>query len=126
VASPIIRRTVVKIAFGVMFSLVMFVPAALFLENIQVFGAWIIFWGCCSAIFLLMSLSKELRGFLILTTSLFLSVGGLAYCKKVSPNDLWIVELFSQLMILTGSGIGANYMAAGFLGRENSRSISKI
>jgi len=112
-------RKFIQFAFVILFALVMLVPAALFLENLRVFGAWIVFWVCCSAISLLAPLSREFRGFLLLAISLLLSVGGLAYCKKISPADLWVVEIFSQLMILAGSGIGANYMADGFMRREN-------
>lgn len=98
------------------FALVMLVPAVVFLENLGIFGAWILFWICCVALSLFAPQSRTAQGFGILTFSLLIAVFGLAYSKKFYPADLWIVEVFSQLMILAGSGVGSNFMAAGLLG----------
>jgi len=106
--------------FSAVFSLVMFVPAALVLENLTVFGAWIVFWACCFSGLLLTSWSREIRGFLVLLSSVLLATAGVAYSTRVSPEDLWAVKLFAELMVLSGAGVGANYLSAGLLDREAS------
>lgn len=110
-----------KVLFVLAFALVMFVPAALVLESLTKFGAWIVFWACCFSGFLVTTWAREIRGALILVSSILLAAAGMAYSSKLHPENLWAVKLFAELMVLSGAGVGANFMAAGLLARESSR-----
>lgn len=108
---------ITKFSAFIIFSLITFVPIALFLEYTPIYIAWIILWICSFEI-LFSSYSLETRGLLFISSSLAIGLIALAYAEKTAPEWLWAVNYVSQIMIIAGGAVGGNFLAHGIMKRQ--------
>lgn len=96
------------------FLVVVFFPiVAIYDALLTPFSAFLLFWLCMFGIFLFAKWSLETRGFFFLSVSLALALIG-----KAAFKEQILSGFFSEFMLLTGTGVGANFVAAGLLKYE--------
>lgn len=108
-----------SVALGLL-ALVFFPILAVYDSLLTPFSAFLVFWLCMFGVFLFSKWSLETRGFFFLAVSLALALIG-----KVAFKDQMLSGFFSEFMLLTGAGVGANFIAAGLLRYETQAQNGK-
>lgn len=101
-----------SVALGIL-ALVFLPIVAVYDALLTPFSAFLLFWLCIFGVFLFSKWSLETRGFFFLAVSLALALLG-----KVIFKDQMLSGFFSEFILLTGTGVGANFIAAGLLRNE--------
>ena len=114
-----LNKRVAKIALGVITALVLALPLQIAIEATPIQYAWLICWLISFGVIADEKTSLFARGFLFLIVSVTLSMLGIAYAKAVETPWVWLIEYVGQIMLLTGSGVGANFIAQHFLDKRN-------
>ena len=102
------------IAIGIL-ALVFFPILAFYDSLLTPFSAFLIFWLCMFCVFLFSNWALEKRGFFLVAVSIALAlIGRKAFGEQV------LSEFFSEFILLIGTGVGGNFVAAGLLKNEKS------
>ncbi len=107
---------VIRIGLAIIAALIFTLPIYWLVEVTHIVIAWIVIW-CISFGLVVDTSNLLLRGFLFLVISVALGMLGVGYAKAVSSGWLWAIEYVSEVMILVGSGVGANFIAQHFINR---------
>ncbi|ELB2885765.1 hypothetical protein QNE71_004444 [Vibrio alginolyticus] len=105
---------VIRIGLAIIAALIFTLPIYWLVEVTHIVIAWIVIW-CISFGLVVDTSNLLLRGFLFLVISVALGMLGVGYAKAVSSSWLWAIEYVSEVMILVGSGVGANFIAQHFI-----------
>ncbi|MDN3699177.1 hypothetical protein QWY97_17780 [Vibrio cortegadensis] len=110
---------IIRIGLAIIAALIFTLPIYWLIEVTHIVIAWIVIW--CISFGLVVDTSNLLvRGFLFLIISVALGMIGVGYAKATSSDWLWAIEYLSQVMILVGSGVGANFIAHHFINRRKN------
>ncbi len=102
----------IRAVLAVIVGLFSIVPAYFFLEFTPIYIAWCIIWACSFAFISVKN--RFFSGLLFLASSVAIGMLAVAYAKGIETQSLWAVEYISQVMILVGAGVGANFITAHF------------
>jgi len=119
-----------RIAALLFLALMLFIPVLTYLTTIDRVALWLVAWLVVWGLFLFLPATLETRGFLFLSLSLAVSLLGSSWVTAtVSTEHKSLIGLLSQFMLVTGGGVGANFVAAGMLkfeeNTEKNRSSKK-
>jgi len=98
--------------------LVITLPALIIIDFTPLQIAWFACWLLSFGFLIDRKHSLFIRGFSFLLFSVTIGLLGVAYAKAVDTSWLWLVDYISQIMVLVGSGVGANFIAQHFFQKE--------
>lgn len=115
-----------RIASLLFLAIMLFAPVLMYLSVLDRVAIWLVVWLFVWGLFLFLPISLEARGFLFLSLSLAVSIiGGPLIITTVPPDHKSLIELLAQFMVVSGGGVGANFVAAGMLKFEESAASKK-
>ncbi|ELG4788320.1 hypothetical protein RAL05_004514 [Vibrio vulnificus] len=112
------NKRVARVALAVVSALVIALPIQILVDATPIHYAWLICWLVSFGVVADENSNLFVRGFLFLILSVTCGMLGVGYAKAVETEWLWLVEYVSNIMLLAGSGVGANFMAQHFLDKR--------
>jgi len=112
------NKRYIKIGASVALALMLALPVQILMEATPIQYAWVIAWLVSFGAVVDEKYSLFTRGVIFLVVSVTLSMLGVAFAKNINSDWVWLVEYIGNIMLLTGSGVGANFIAQHFLDKS--------